>query len=191
MIEWVEVGGELPSEMTVGKCTPANRNIILDLVRQGAYIAVAAASAGISRQTFYNWLERTEEPFASFIAELETAMASARVVAEVTIHKHDPKYWLTHGPARIRNDPNDPGWAADRVEITGRDGGPIQSVSVQFDPSKLTDDEALALQALFEKTTRGLSEPRPTPPSRRIIDAVQGETAEGIQTGDDEEGPGS
>lgn len=60
------------------KLTPELHTRIVKLVKAGAYIETAAASAGISKQTIYTWLRRGqkgEEPFATFSSDLNAALA--------------------------------------------------------------------------------------------------------------------
>lgn len=63
-------------------CTPRVRLAILKALRDGNYRAVACSAAGIHRSTLNDWEHRAkkgEEPFASFVKDLEVAEAKAEV----------------------------------------------------------------------------------------------------------------
>jgi len=85
---------------------------ICQLIRAGTYDYVAAEAAGISRQTFFDWLRRgegrsergTAPAYVKFVAAVRLAQAEARASAEVTVRKMDPKWWLSrmHRIAPVR-----------------------------------------------------------------------------------------
>ena len=60
--------------------TPALKEEIVKIVREGNYFSVAAACCGVSTKTLYNWIERGdngEEPYETFVHALKTAAAQA------------------------------------------------------------------------------------------------------------------
>lgn len=61
------------------KLTKEVKDKIIDAIRCGVYIETAAAVAGITRQTFYNWLRRGKEEkrgkFHDFVKEVNIAFA--------------------------------------------------------------------------------------------------------------------
>lgn len=64
--------------MAETKLTPKTQAIILASVREHGFKTVACAAAGISRTTITNWEKRGaegEEPYSSFLEELEKAKA--------------------------------------------------------------------------------------------------------------------
>jgi hypothetical protein len=94
--------------------TPEVERLILSYIRSGGYPWVAAESAGIPRKVFARWIRRGAKPgcrsqYRRLYENVIQAQAQARLGAEVETRKHDPRYWLTHGPGRER--PSLPGWA--------------------------------------------------------------------------------
>jgi hypothetical protein len=95
------------------RLTPEIEGQILSFIRSGGYPWVAAEGAGIPRQVFAQWMRRgvkprSRQPFRRFYEQVMQARAQARLAAELETRKHDPRYWLTHGPGRER--PGAPGW---------------------------------------------------------------------------------
>lgn len=85
--------------------------VLAEEIRRGAYAWVAAEAAGISKRTFYRWIERGErgeEPFAGLEARVRQARAQARMGAEQRVREQSPLSWLRLGPGRERAD--EPGW---------------------------------------------------------------------------------
>jgi hypothetical protein len=104
---------------------------ICQLIRAGTYDYVAAEAAGISRQTFFDWLRRgegrsergTAPAHVKFVAAVRLAQAEARASAEVTVRKMDPKWWLSR---MHRDRTGTPGWTdKQQLEHTGEGGGPL------------------------------------------------------------------
>jgi transposase-like protein len=63
------------------KLTPALQARIVKLVREGNYPETAAQSEGVSRATYYEWMERgrrRESPFADFSDAVTRARATAQ-----------------------------------------------------------------------------------------------------------------
>src|SRR6266849_6594521 len=94
--------------------TPEVERLILSYIRSGGYPWVAAESAGIPRNVFGRWLRQGAKPgsrslYRRFYDNVIQARAQARLGAEVETRKHDPRYWLTHGPGRERS--GSPGWS--------------------------------------------------------------------------------
>lgn len=101
--------------------------LICDNIRLGAFDHVAAASAGISRSTFYSWLQQAEQPdadplFLEFLDKVSQAKATARQVAEARVFQENPFAWLRFGPGKDR--PQEPGWTAE-VAVNVNANGPI------------------------------------------------------------------
>jgi predicted DNA-binding transcriptional regulator AlpA len=135
-------------------CTPDTIKRAAAYIRAGAWDHVAAQAVGISKSAFYKWMkwgEEGREPWATFYKEVTEARAIARLRAEVELAKTDPATWLLKGPGRDR--PGEPGWGnTDRLEVTGRGGGPIRvGAAPAIDVSKLTDEELELLERLAEK----------------------------------------
>ncbi len=86
---------------------------IVDGIRNGAYAYIAAEAAGVPRSVFDSWMKKgvgkeASEPFCSFVADVRTAKAKARLKAELTAFDKDAKAWLQHGPGKETSD--NPGW---------------------------------------------------------------------------------
>ena len=87
---------------------------IVAYVRAGGYPQVAAEAAGISRETFEEWLRRGEAgrplKYKQFVEKLRQAEAQARLNAEVAALKDKPMDWLKAGPGK--ETAAKPGWSA-------------------------------------------------------------------------------
>ena len=62
------------------KLTPEIQQTIVTFMGAGSYVETAAAAAGISKVTLYNWLRRgadDEEPYAEFLNAVEKAAGEA------------------------------------------------------------------------------------------------------------------
>jgi len=109
------------------KLTPEVHQAIVAYARAGAFDWVAAEAAGISRATFYRWLQRGERspygPYGAFAQDLRQARAQARVAAETEVRQARPFQWLRYGPGRDR--PGAPGWT-ERGDVEGGNGEPIR-----------------------------------------------------------------
>lgn len=69
---------------------------ILAAIRAGNFAEVAAAYAGISASTFYDWMRRGragKQPFAGFVEDVEQALASAEVRHVVNITEAAKRDW--------------------------------------------------------------------------------------------------
>ncbi len=65
------------------KLTKETAERILSFVRLGSYVETAAAAAGISKQTFYDWLKQA----AALRARIERAKANGEPAQELTAHE--------------------------------------------------------------------------------------------------------
>lgn len=82
-------------------------------VRAGGYPHVAAQAYGVPKATFENWMAKGSKGngnHALLAKTLGQAHAQARLRAEMTISRDDPRIWLEHGPAR--DQPGNPGWSS-------------------------------------------------------------------------------
>lgn len=126
------------------KLTPQVTQQIVQALQAGNYQDVAASYAGISKGTFYSWMDRgrierdrqgsgldpdeTEAPFLEFLNAIETARAQSEVRAVALINKAaQGGTWQAAAWFLERSYPNR--WSRyQRNEVTGPQGGPIQHV---------------------------------------------------------------
>jgi len=105
------------------KLTAETEKVLLAYIRQGAFDWVAAVAAGITRQTFHNWMTKGREAqqgeYKEFFDKVSKAKAEARIVAEHKVWDTMPFNYLRYGPGRER--PGEPGWTEGH-EITGPEG---------------------------------------------------------------------
>ena len=88
--------------------------LILDNLRSGCYLHVAAQAAGVEPATLDAWLARASRPrcrapLRQFAARCRQAQAQARLHAEMSVYLNDAKYWLKFGPGKEK--PGQPGWS--------------------------------------------------------------------------------
>jgi transposase-like protein len=104
------------------KLTPALIEKIVGYLRAGAYVETAAAAAGISKQTLYNWLRRAVDEnerdpiFAKFAAAVEEAQALAEVRDIALIGKAAETQWQAAAWRLERKSPER--WGR-KVELSG------------------------------------------------------------------------
>lgn len=101
--------------MKVGRpslLVPERHKAIVAAIRAGAYDWVAAQANGVDPDTFRLWMRRGDreriEPFLTFVTDVRTARAQARLSAEIEVRKDQPFNWLRFGPGRER--PGEDGW---------------------------------------------------------------------------------
>lgn len=115
------------------KLTPDVQQTIISYVRGGAFAWVAAEAVGISKTTFFRWLQQGEAaesgPYHNFWLQVRRAHAQARVAAEAEVRRENPLAWLRYGPGRQR--PGEPGWTETR-EIAGPDAGPLEIRAIDY-----------------------------------------------------------
>lgn len=113
------------------KLTPEVQAKILLGLQGGNFRKVAAQLAGVSYQTFAEWLRKGRDQrrgkYRTFFevvtkqeAEVEALHVANILVAAKKDVKHS-KFFLTHGPPSKRWAPNKP----QKVELTGKGGEPI------------------------------------------------------------------
>ena len=92
--------------------TPERHKSIVAAIRAGSYDWIAAEANGIDRQTFKLWMRKGQrqkrEPYLSFVKDVKTARAQARLSAEIEVRKDQPFNWLRFGPGRERD--GEEGW---------------------------------------------------------------------------------
>lgn len=162
------IGGALLAGPRAERITQA----FTDAVRDGLPKRHAAVAAGISEHTYHDWRKRGEtgeEPYASFMhrvyeAEKDRAQELLRNLRSIATGQHETAKagdevkaatWLLE-----RSFPRDFG-AAQKVELTGAEGGPVQTQAVQplFTDEQLRDmtpeQLAAAISALEGQASDG------------------------------------
>ena len=82
---------------------PTTCQKIVASVQRGARLPVAAAAAGISRQTLRHWLKSDGAAFKDFRQQVRQGKGQARLQAERTVYQKDACYWLSRGPGGWRD----------------------------------------------------------------------------------------
>ena len=135
---------------------------LLEGLKVGMTRRAACAAAGISKTSLYRMLENDPDgTFGTLIenAEGEAEAAFSEIIAKATL---DPKNWTAAAWWLERRHPQDYA-RRDKVEMTGKDGGPIESRTV----SELPDHERAALADAIRAHLRGEAEPARDPEGDR------------------------
>ena len=153
------------------KLTPKKKKIIIEAVERGNYIETAAALAGVSKSTLYNWknrgereLERlekypeaeesqTERPFLEFLDALTRAMAVAEDRDVQIIDKAAEDDWRASAWRLERR--NAKRWGKKEsldanLQHSGKGGGAVQTES-KIDLSNLSNEELTLLGSIIAK----------------------------------------
>jgi len=143
--------------------TPERREKILTALRIGNYRVVAARFGGVADATFYSWLERAREErgrgevtdYTVFLdaVEVAEAQAEATLVANLMRQARDnPTAAMGMLRTRFRDRWSE---APQRMEITGKDGGPvaISPVLAQL-PEEVLDQHIRELEAELAEPPR-------------------------------------
>jgi len=139
------------------KLTPDLQARIVAFLGAGAYVETAAAAAGVSKQTLYNWLSRGadgEEPFEAFLDAVEKAQGEADIRDLKTIRDAaNGGVWQAAAWRLERRHPEQ--WGRRRVEMTGADGGPVDvktlTLAEVIEEIAALDAEIAALDTEYEK----------------------------------------
>lgn len=126
-----------------GRPTKLNDDLkdqICKVVRAGNYIETAAAYAGLSKQTLYDWMKRgrreaearisgkpavrREEKYVRFLDAIEKALADGEIRDVAIVAKAATENWQAAAWKLERRNPGR--WGRVRHEITGKDGGPVE-----------------------------------------------------------------
>lgn len=121
--------------------TPELQAEICERLRGGASIRSVVVAVGVTRQTFFNWRKRDDEPYASFNAACDQAMAEAEVALIEKVRRGEPGWqgaaWILERTRRAEYG------RMSTVEHTG--GLTIESVLAA--PNAVTDTDLLELDA--------------------------------------------
>lgn len=151
------------------KLTPELQAEIVKIIKTGNYIETACAFVGINKSTFYDWLKRgarekqrleknprakikkSEAVYVEFSNAIEKALAQAEIRDVAIIGKAAESNWQAAAWRLERKYPERWG-RKDRIEHTGKDGGPIEtSQTTKLDLSALSDEELTALENIIAK----------------------------------------
>ncbi|MGV7002492.1 hypothetical protein ACWA2C_28040 [Priestia megaterium] len=153
--------------------TPKIKKTIIEAVERGNYVETAAALAGVSRSTLYDWMRRgareadrldkfpdeevdpKEKPFLDFSDTLTRAMAVAEDKDIQNINKAAEEDWKASAWRLQRKHPDRWGQKETvdaNLQHSGKDGGPIETKST-FDLSKLSDEELALLGSIIAKNS--------------------------------------
>jgi hypothetical protein len=139
--------------------TPERHKSIVAAIRAGSYDWIAAEANGIDRQTFKLWMRKGQrnkrEPYLSFVKDVKTARAQARLSAEIEVRKDQPFNWLRFGPGRERE--GEAGWTeSTEINHTGSIGvmqsqeWTLISVAIETALEKFPEAKLAVAEALKE-----------------------------------------
>ncbi|MDV2988562.1 MAG: hypothetical protein P3T54_00150 [Dehalogenimonas sp.] len=126
----------------VGRPTALTQEVqskILAAISLGSYIDVACKAAGITRQSFYHWMEKGEDDpeknyqAAPLFRNFRAAVLEAEAVAEIRLLSQAQKGGPQSSAAMmVMSRRWRERWAETvKTEVTGKDGGPIQVEDVR------------------------------------------------------------
>lgn len=135
------------------KLTPRVHAAIVDAIRDGSYVETAAEAGGISKATFYHWMERGEADeageFSDFFYAVRAASAQAEIDAVRQLRAAAERSWQAAVAFLERRFPERWGRSerTDVEEIQPR-------IQVVWDYAAMTTDELRALRDLMERYQR-------------------------------------
>lgn len=137
------------------KLTAKVQDKIVTVIKAGNYCCVAAAYAGVAASTFWSWMQKGEEQPKSVYGKFRAAVLEAESFAEVRantiIQKAMEDNWVAAMTFLERKFPDRWG-RRQRVEMTGANGGPIQTEAAPaIDLDKLSTDELMVLEKLSKE----------------------------------------
>lgn len=159
------------------KLTPEIQQELVKIIAAGNYIETAAAYVGINKSTLYDWLKRgarekqrlennprakmrkSEAPFVEFSNAIEKALAQAEIRDVAIIGKAAEENWQAAAWRLERKFPERWGRKDKQsIELTGKDGNPIEMVSIEkLDLSNLTDEELMLLERIINRQQAGFN----------------------------------
>jgi hypothetical protein len=155
---------------------------MLNYVRAGAYLHVAAAAIGVAPDTISRWLKKGENArngsdYSRFRRYVLSAVAEASLVAEAQVKQSKPETWLRCGPRRLLGDE----WR--EADGSANAAVNIESATIVTSPSRADLAAALlelhkagiclpAADAAFVQSDRRYL-PEPSPPQLPFAYAMQ------------------
>lgn len=137
--------------------TDENIERLLKGLRLGMTRRAASGYAGFSKTTLYRMLEHDDGTLVTAMEKAE-AEAEATYSAIVARAAEEPKNWTAAAWWLERRHPEDYA-KRERVEMTGADGGPIDTRDLS---AAIPDHERQALAAAIRAHLRGEEEPAPS-----------------------------
>lgn len=136
--------------------TDENIEKLLNGLRHGLTRRAAAGAAGFSKTTLYRMLN--DDPDGTLVTAMEKAEAEAEATYSTIIANAaaDPKNWTAAAWWLERRHPQEYA-RREKVEMTGKDGGPLE----HRDVSSLPDHEREALAEAIRRHLGGSEEPAP------------------------------
>ena len=111
------------------KLTPERHTAIVQAILAGNYAETAARYAGVATTTFYNWMNRGKDGksglYVEFVDAVENAKAQAEIRDVALIERAAKVTWQAAAWMLERKFPDRWG-RREKVELTGKDGGPIK-----------------------------------------------------------------
>ena len=108
------LGSSFPQSACGLNFTPELEAKILSAIRSGGFPHVAAVAFGVPRPLFKKWLRwgrSCKRPvYHAFAQNVAQAEATARLTAEMEVHRKDPRLWLRAGPGQ--ESPRADGWTS-------------------------------------------------------------------------------
>lgn len=105
-----------------GKYTEERVRLIVNAVEQGVPYRHAAAIAGITESTFFDWLNRKPQ-FSEAIKSAEGRAVAGRLAR---IRKAEDDHWQSAAWWLERKYPQEFGKTVEEKHFTGKDGGPLE-----------------------------------------------------------------
>lgn len=137
------------------KLTPELQDRIVQAIRAGAYIETAAAYAGVSKDTLYQWLKRGARSksgiYRQFSDAVEKALAEAEMRDVMLVGRAAETNWQAAAWRLERKFPERWG-RRDRVSM--EHSGEVHHTH-KIDLSKLSDEELTELERIAEKLSGG------------------------------------
>jgi len=134
------------------KLNDETHEIIIMALRAGNYLEVAAAHAGVHRETVFAWLRKGKEQSSGIYHNFHHAVTRARAAAEIrdvaNLAKAGSEDWRASAWRLERKHPDRWG-KQDKLELSGPDGEPI-TTQARIDPRSLSDEQLSQLRRMLK-----------------------------------------
>ena len=140
------------------KLTPELQARFIQALRAGNWIDTCCDYVGIHPDTYYDWMNRAQEGgarnqiYVDFAQAVKTAKATAEIESVARIRLAGSKGNLKADIFFLeRSHPER--WGKKRLEVTGKDGAPLNPPPPRLDLAQLDDDELDALEGIVARTS--------------------------------------